>query len=180
MVARAGCGAWDLEKWLIVTMNSTILDQFTEELFRDAAFGLGALSVILLICSALFARIYLGFQRSCQKSNVKTQWQMTIRLMVAILLICFVQILSILMWTAAIYFKGLVTDLKTAMLFAGSCYTTLGIYSANLPEGWDSLAFYIAFSGLFSFAVATSAMLSMIVTIGRRFEHHAREDRPPI
>jgi hypothetical protein len=48
-----------------------------------------------------------------------------------------------------------------ALIFAGSCYTTVGFAADTLPDGWKSLAFFIAFSGLFSLAWTTSAMIGM-------------------
>ena len=51
-----------------------------------------------------------------------------------------------------------------ALLFAGSCYTTVGFESDNLLEGWKSFAFFISFSGLFSLAWTTSIMIGMTST----------------
>jgi hypothetical protein len=55
-------------------------------------------------------------------------------------------------------------DLIDAILFAGSCYTTLGFVEDILPNGWKSLAFFISFSGLFSLAWTTSIMIGMTNT----------------
>jgi hypothetical protein len=79
-----------------------------------------------------------------------------------------VQLGSILIWTVALYATGLIEDIRLAMLFSGSSYTTVGIFSDNLPIGWKSVAFYIAFSGLFSFAIATSSMISMLGIITKK------------
>lgn len=144
------------------------MDVFTENMIRDAVYGLGVVAIVLLFTSALFIRIFIVFNIYCHSRDHCTSFELTIRFMLAILLICIVQVFSILIWTAALYFGGLVENLTLAMLFAGSCYTTIGIFSAKLPEGWRSIAFYIAFSGLFSFALATSAMISMIGTINKK------------
>ena len=144
------------------------LNVFTEDIIRDAAFGLGVLAIVLLFTSALFIRIFVVFNTYCHSREHCSSLELTLRFMIAILLICIVQVISILIWTAALYFGGLVNNLTLAMLFAGSCYTTIVIFSATLPDGWRSIAFYIAFSGLFSFALATSAMISMIATINKK------------
>lgn len=143
-------------------MDSSNLHTFTETLIRDASFGLGFLAIILLLNTFLFVRISFWFKKTHLVRRKHINLILTSRFMVAVLLICVVQILSILLWATAIYLKGLINDPTLAMLFAGSCYTTLGIYSDLLPQGWKALALYIAFSGLFSFAIATSAMISML------------------
>jgi hypothetical protein len=140
------------------------LQPFFETLVRDASFGLGILAFILLLSTFLFVRISLWFKNIRLSNRKSANMRLTFRFMMAVLLICLVQILCILLWTATIYLEGLITDPTLAMLFAGSCYTTLGIYSDILPHGWRALALYIAISGLFSFAIATSAMISMLGT----------------
>ena len=46
-------------------------------------------------------------------------------------------------------------------MFAGSCYTTMGIVTEVMPTGWKFIAIVIALSGLFAIALATSAMINM-------------------
>ena len=87
---------------------------------------------------------------------------------VAVLMMSLMQLGSILIWTPALYATGLIQDIRLALLFSGSCFTTLGIFAAILPKGWKSVAFYIAFSGLFSFAIATSSMMSMLGIITKK------------
>lgn len=149
-------------------MDPTPLNTFTHEVLRDAVFGLGVLSVVLLFTTSLFIRIFIAFNTYCHHREICTSLDLTLRFMLAILLICVVQVISILIWTFALYQIGLVKDLHMAMLFAGSCYTTLGIFTVDLPDGWQSTAFYIAFSGLFSFALATSSMISMLITLNKK------------
>lgn len=149
-------------------MNASDLNQFSEQIIRDAAFGMTFLAVILLSNTFFFIQIYFWFTRSCAKLQKVVPYQLIARFMAAVLLMSLVQLASILIWTTAIYSKGLIDDIRLAMLFSGSCYTTLGVFSDTLPDGWKSLAFYIAFSGLFSFAMATSAMMSMLSVITRR------------
>lgn len=59
---------------------------------------------------------------------------------------------------------GLMDDSVHALLFAGSCYTTVGFVPDTLPMGWKSLAFFISFSGLFCLAWTTSVMIGMTNT----------------
>lgn len=155
--------------------TSIYFNTLTEQMLRDAAFGLGFLAVILLINVFLVLHIYLHFKKYCAVNEQLSAFNVTNRFMIAILLICLVQILSIHLWALWIYGAGLINDPLKAVLFAGSCYTTLGIYSDILPKGWEVVALYIAFSGLFSFAMSTSAMISMLTLGSERFT----QPKPP-
>jgi len=100
-------------------MDPTNLDVFTENIVRDAVYGLGVVAIVLLFTSALFIRIFIVFNTYCHSRETCSSLELTIRFMVAILLICIVQVFSILIWTAALYFGGLVQNLTLAMLFSG-------------------------------------------------------------
>ena len=151
-------------------MDATTFDFFSHDIVKDAVFGLSVLTIILLFTSLVFIRIFISFTQSLAKQEVHTALHVTVRFIVATLVICITQVLAILIWTGALYFTGLIDNFNSAMLFAGSCYTTLGIFTAHLPKGWQSISFYIAFSGLFSFALATSAMISMITAMTQKLE----------
>lgn len=143
-------------------MNAADLTLFTTNFLTEALYGLGFLAFILLLDTFLFIQILIWFKRYCERSHGVPQFRYLWRFMACVLLLCIVQLLSILLWTWGIYAKGLMDDLTTTLLFVGSCYTTLGVYSDLLPKGWRFMALYIAISGLFTFAMATSAMISMV------------------
>ena len=67
----------------------------------------------------------------------------------------------VLIWAFFLMMLGLISDALIAIIFSGSCYTTVGFAPDNLPHGWKSLAFFIAFTGLFSLAWTTSVMIGM-------------------
>ena len=75
-----------------------------------------------------------------------------------------IHILEILLWGMFILKLDLIDNAIEAILFAGSCYTTVGFIADLLPSGWKSLAFFISFTGLFSFAWTTSVMFGMTNT----------------
>lgn len=150
------------------TMTAEDLNQFLEQLIRDAAFGLGIFAIILISNAYLLVQIYLWFVKKAASLAHAPPYKLIVLFVVAIYVMSLVQLASILIWTAALYANTLIGDIHLALLFAGSSYTTLGIYSDSLPVGWKSVAFYIAFSGLFSFAIATSAMMSMLSIIAKR------------
>jgi len=149
-------------------MTPDTFSTFSHEIIKDTVFGLGVLSIVLFFNGSSLLRIMLGFHNACKSNVVRTSFQLSSRFLLAVLLISIVQMLSILLWTVLLYVSGLEHDLNTAMLFAGSCFTTLGIFSGHLPKSWEAVSFFIAFSGLFSFAIATSVMISMIGVIVKK------------
>lgn len=149
-------------------MSTPDLNLFSEQVFRDAAFGLGLLAIVLVLNTILFIRIFLWFLKGSAKLVKPRALDLIILFVSSVLLMSLVQIGSIMIWTVALYATGLIADIRLAMLFSGSSYTTLGIFSDVLPQGWKSIAFYIAFSGLFSFAIATSSMMSMLTIVTKR------------
>lgn len=150
------------------------LNQFVEQLVRDAAFGLGIFAFVLVANAYLLVQIYLWFVKKCASHVDAPPYKLIFLFVASIYVMSLVQLASILVWALALYANTLIDDLRLALLFAGSSYTTLGIYSDTLPVGWKSVAFYIAFSGLFSFAIATSSMMSMLSIIAKRiYKPHA-------
>ncbi len=77
------------------------------------------------------------------------------------ILIAVVHIFEVLLWGMFLFRLDLIENPIDALLFAGSCYTTVGFVADILPVGWKSLAFFIAFTGLFSLAWTTSIMIGM-------------------
>ncbi|MGI9142384.1 MAG: hypothetical protein ACR2IJ_04270 [Fluviibacter sp.] len=78
-----------------------------------------------------------------------------------------VQIIVIILWGLALYSLSLIKDPMDAIMFAGSCYTTMGIVTEVMPIGWKFIAIVIALSGLFAIALATSSMINMSVLFRR-------------
>ncbi|WP_197712355.1 hypothetical protein [Polynucleobacter necessarius] len=70
----------------------------------------------------------------------------------AFIVIALIHISEIFIWTAFLLWLKLIPNSIDAIMFAGSCYTTVGFVTDILPLGWKSMAFFIAFSGLFSVA----------------------------
>jgi hypothetical protein len=149
-------------------MNASDINLFAEQIIRDAAFGLSFLAMILVINSVVFIRIFLWFISALKKLVNPTSSTLIFHFVSAVLIMSLIQLGSILIWTVALYSTGLIADIRLALLFSGSCYTTLGMFSDILPKGWQSVAFYISFSGLFSFAIATSSMISMLGVITKK------------
>ena len=85
----------------------------------------------------------------------------------AITYLMVVQILVIVLWGVALNGLSLIRDPLEAIMFAGSCYTTMGIVTEVMPTGWKFIAIVIALSGLFAIALATSSMINMSVLFRR-------------
>jgi hypothetical protein len=85
----------------------------------------------------------------------------------AITYLMVVQILVIVLWGVALNGLSLIKDPLEAIMFAGSCYTTMGIVTEVMPTGWKFIAIVIALSGLFAIALATSSMINMSVLFRR-------------
>lgn len=79
----------------------------------------------------------------------------------AITYLMIVQIIVIILWGVALNNLALIKDPLDAIMFAGSCYTTMGIVTEVMPTGWKFIAIIIALSGLFAVALATSTMINM-------------------
>ena len=96
----------------------------------------------------------------------------------AITYLMVVQILVIVLWGVALNGLSLIKDPLDAIMFAGSCYTTMGIVTEVMPTGWKFIAIVIALSGLFAIALATSSMINMSVLFRRAWliKHAARID----
>jgi hypothetical protein len=81
----------------------------------------------------------------------------------AIVFLMAIQMAVIIFWGLALNALSLIQDPKEAIRFAGSCYTTLGYFVVDLPDGWHFIPSVIALSGLFAIALATACMLNMSI-----------------
>ncbi len=130
---------------------------------RDVFFGLLGLAIILLFHGICLSRILLHSEISAQ-GNLSTGRYNAVffHVYASFTVLAFAHICEIFLWGIMMLALGLTDKLWDAVIFAGSCYTTLGMVSNILPSTWRSLWFIIAFSGLFSLAWSTSAMTGMM------------------
>ncbi len=156
-------------------MSHTELSMLTENLIRSAIFGLSVLVVVTFFSGAILIRINIKFSSYCQSKTIHSSLPLRVHFVYAVFKLCLVQIVAMLMWTAAVYAAGLTENLRLAFMFVGSCFTTLGIVSDIFPVEWQSVAFYIAFSGLFSFAFATSVMISLVTEVVKALPKHTHD-----
>jgi hypothetical protein len=68
---------------------------------------------------------------------------------------------SVLLWSAAVVYGGVIPDWVQAARFAARSYTTIGS-DHQVPEKWHMLAPIIAISGMFTFAWTASVLVSIV------------------
>ncbi|MBU3577327.1 hypothetical protein [Polynucleobacter sp. UK-Kesae-W10] len=145
--------------------NSTVLGIPFIPLITDIFFGVLGLIIILVFHGSLINHIIMRFEGRTQSNLDLGQYnRVFMHFYASFFFIALVHICEIIIWCFFILGLGLMDDAVQALLFAGSCYTTVGFVSDLLPTGWKSLAFFIAFTGLFSLAWTTSVMIGMTNT----------------
>lgn len=137
-------------------------DNYLLFLAKQLGFGFLIMSIVFMYLGFFLTRISATH---AIKSRIFTEsseyWGAVYEFIYKMTLLALVQIGAIAIWGAALLLTGLIDNPTMSFLFAGSCYTTIGIFSDLLPNDWKSLALIIAFSGLFSFAWSTSIMMNM-------------------
>ena len=137
-------------------------DSFLVLFARDFLIGMAGLTVILVIHGSFIIRIIHWFEFLEDKYLRKGKfYRIILNFYLTFIAIAMVHIFEIALWAFGINTFGLVDNPVDSLIFAGSCYTTVGFESDTLLEGWKSFAFFISFSGLFSLAWTTSIMIGM-------------------
>jgi len=136
--------------------------------FKNLPLAIIGLFAALWINVFFLRRIAINFEiRSRICLNRKNPVGVFHHYFVAITYLMVVQILVIVLWGVALNGLSLIKDPLEAIMFAGSCYTTMGIVTEVMPTGWKFIAIVIALSGLFAIALATSSMINMSVLFRR-------------
>ncbi|QWD91478.1 hypothetical protein [Polynucleobacter sp. MWH-Braz-FAM2G] len=131
-------------------------------LLKDVLFGALGLIAVLFFHGGWINYIILRFERiTNQNLKLKQYNRVFFHFYAAFFFIAVIHIIEIVLWTIYLLKLNLVEDAVKSLIFAGSCYTTIGFVDDILPIGWKSLAFFISFSGLFCMAWTTSVMIGM-------------------
>lgn len=129
---------------------------------RDVIAGVFMLAVVLAFHGLCMTHIAFRYELDCRLSLARNKpRRVIVHFYLAIMALALVHVAAIVGWAAALAIGGLVADFTQAILFSGSCYTTLGFMDNILPVGWKAMALIITISGLFSMAWSTSMMISM-------------------
>ena len=138
------------------------MEEETIILVRTVALGGIGLFGLMWINTYFIRRIALQYEVRARVHLARGQFtRVLMRFYLAVTYLAFAQLAAIVMWGTALQTLGIVDDPVKAVVFAGSCYTTVGIVSDILPRGWQLLPIFIAMSGLFSFSLSTMTMLNM-------------------
>lgn len=131
-------------------------------LLRDAAWGILFLICILTFHGSAINHVYMRFERLTRQNIRLTEYnRVFFHFYATFVFFAMFHLLEILIWAIIIIGLNIMKDPLQAVLFAGSCYTTVGFESDALRDGWKTFAFFISFSGLFSLAWTTSIMIGM-------------------
>lgn len=135
---------------------------FLLPLLKEILVGTVLLLLVLIYHGSAINHVIMRFERITTKNlaNQHYNW-VFFHFYVAFNSIALIHIFEVLLWATFLMMLGLMNDALSAIIFSGSCYTTVGFAPDSLPYGWKSLAFFIAFTGLFSLAWTTSAMINM-------------------
>mgnify|MGYP000013345751 CR=1 FL=1 len=129
---------------------------------QNFAVGVSGLFVVMWFNIFFLRRIVVYYEINARIHLIKDQFnRVFLTYVLAITFLMLVQVLSIFVWGAYIRILGLIDTTYHALLFAGSCYTTIGIISDVMPNTWKVQAIFIALSGLFGLALSTASMLNM-------------------
>ena len=143
---------------------NTLLNQypFLFPLLKEILVGTALLLVVLIFHGSAINHVIMRFERITTKNLANQQYNWVFyHFYFAFNSIALIHIFEVLLWAAFLMMLGLMGDALSAIIFSGSCYTTVGFAPDSLPYGWKSLAFFIAFTGLFSLAWTTSVMINM-------------------
>lgn len=142
--------------------QSTVLGIPFIPLVTDIFFGLAGMVIVLMFHGSGINHINMRFETKTNANLERGQYhRVFMHFYASFFFIALLHICEIILWCFFLLGLGILDDGIQALLFAGSCYTTVGFVADVLPAGWKSLAFFIAFTGLFSFAWTTSTMIGM-------------------
>jgi hypothetical protein len=144
-------------------MNTLLTDHpIIYPLLKEILVGTLLLLIVLVFHGSAINKVTMRFDRWTDNNLARKEYNWVfLHFYVAFNSFALIHIFEVLLWAGFLLALGLVDDTLAAIIFSGSCYTTVGFAPDNLPHGWKSLAFFIAFTGLFSLAWTTSIMIGM-------------------
>jgi len=135
---------------------------FLLPLLKEILVGTLLLVVVLVYHGSAINKVAMRFDRLTDNNLARKEYNWVfLHFYVAFNSFALIHIFEVLVWAGFLLGLGLMDDTLAAIIFSGSCYTTVGFAPDSLPHGWKSLAFFIAFTGLFSLAWTTSIMIGM-------------------
>lgn len=128
----------------------------------DLFYGGGVLVVVVILQAIGLRLLTARFDKSAQSIEKRPAWwSVDLLLGFTVFRMLGLHLASIILWSAAIVYSGIIPDWVAAARFAALSYTTLGSDS-QLPAEWQMLAPIIAISGMFTFAWTASVLVSIV------------------
>jgi len=128
----------------------------------QTVFGVVMIGIVLALNSAVIVRVILFFKASLQNSIKPSKLRANLLFILCTQLLALAQLGLIAIWAGSLLVIGLFLNWDSSLRFSASSYTTMGIFSVEMPDGWHLVPTFIAFSGLFSFAWAATSTISML------------------
>jgi hypothetical protein len=142
-----------------------VLPYFSIIFAKEVFLGLLGLILILIFHGSAINHLYMGFDVRTKKNLQTSQYnRIFFHFYLSFIFIALIHILEIGIWAHYLLLLGVISDPIQSLLFSGSCYTTVGFIEDILPEGSKAIAFFIAFTGLFSLAWTTTILIDMTKT----------------
>ena len=128
----------------------------------DIVYGGGVL-VAVVIVQAIGLRLLTGHvdKRAPTIAKRPALWRVDLMFGGAVFMLLGLHLGSVLLWSAAVVYGGVIPDWVQAARFAARSYTTIGS-DHQVPEKWHMLAPIIAISGMFTFAWTASVLVSIV------------------
>jgi hypothetical protein len=132
-----------------------------EVVFIESFFGLFVMSIIIIFNTYSFTWITLAYRKTLNRVAPHGMHFEILRFVGFTMLLVIATLMSLSVWVIALTTFGFVSEWTVALLFSASFFTTVGNFTIDLPVGWRLIPSLIAFSGLFAFAWATAASMTM-------------------
>lgn len=138
--------------------------------FPQTMYCIAMIGIVLSINSWAIVRTVLFFKGSLTKRQQLSRLRANILFITCAQLLALTQLGIIAIWAASLMLIGLFPDWESSLRFSASSYTTMGIFSVEMPTGWHLVPTFIAFSGLFSFSWAATSTISMLSALTAELE----------
>ena len=149
----------------------------------DLVYGGGVL-VAVVILQAIGMRLLSGRfeKRALCVEQRSGWWSVDLLLGFTVFRMLGLHLLSIVLWSAALVYGGIIPGWPAAARFAALSYTTLGSHLV-LSDEWHMLSPIIAISGMFTFAWTASVLVNIVGkcnelrAVAREARHKRRDAR---
>lgn len=129
---------------------------------QDLFFGGGVLVAVVILQAIGMRLLTARFDKRAQRIEQRSGWwSVDLLLGFTVFRMLGLHLLSIILWSAALVFGGIIPGWPAAARFAALSYTTLGSHRM-LTDEWYLLSPIIAISGMFTFAWTASVLVNIV------------------